>query len=117
MRERQLTQSILTKALLQARELSAKQIKSVELVLGEIAELDQVSIQKHWTEMSKGTPAERAQLHFRLIKAKVQCMACFMEYQPVDGKIHCPYCGSYGAKVLAGEEFYLEAIEVDDEQD
>jgi hydrogenase nickel incorporation protein HypA/HybF len=115
MRELQITQSILTKALLKARESSAKRIKTVELVIGEIAELDQTSIQQHWVEISKGTPAERAQLHFRLIKAKVQCMACFMEYQPVEGKIHCPYCGSYGAKVLAGEEFYLESIEVDDE--
>jgi hydrogenase nickel incorporation protein HypA/HybF len=115
MRELQIIQSILTKALLQAQESSSKRIKTLELVLGEIAELDQTSIQQHWNEMSKGTPAERAQLHFRLIKAKVQCMACFMEYQPVEGKIHCPYCGSYGAKVLAGEEFYLEAIEVDDE--
>jgi hydrogenase nickel incorporation protein HypA/HybF len=115
MRELQIIQSILTKALLKARESSAKRIKTVELVLGEIAELDQTSIQKHWTQMSKGTAAERARLHFRLIKARVQCMACFMEYQPVDGKIYCPYCGSYGAKVLAGEEFYLESIEADDE--
>ena len=115
MRERQLTQSLLTKALLKARESSAKRIKTIELVLGEIAELDRSSIQQHWNEMSRGTPAERAQLRFRLIKAKVQCMACFREYQPVEGKIHCPYCGSYGAKVLAGEEFYLGSIEVDDE--
>src|SRR5215208_3410129 len=115
MREPQITQSILTKVLLKASESSSKRIKSIELVLGEIAELDQISIQQHWNEMSKGTPAERAQLHFRLIKARVQCMACFMEYQPVEGKIHCPYCGSYGAKILAGEEFYLESIEVDDE--
>ena len=55
MRELQITQSILTKALLKARELSAKRIKTVELVIGEIAELDQISIQKHWKEMSKGT--------------------------------------------------------------
>ena len=25
----------------------------------------------------------------------------------------CPHCGSYGAKILAGEEFYLESIELD----
>ena len=115
MRELQITQSILTKVLLKASESSSKRIKNVKLVLGEIAELDQISIQKSWKELSKGTPAERAVLHFRLIKARVQCMACFMEYQPFEGKIHCPYCGSYGAKILAGEEFYLESIEVDDE--
>ena len=40
-------------------------------------------------------------------------MACFQPYQPVNKTIHCPYCGSYGAKILAGEEFYLESIELD----
>ncbi len=115
MRELQATQSILTKALLKARESNAKRIKTVHLAVGEIAELDKNSIQQHWGELRKGTLAEQAQLRFRLISAKVQCMACFREYHPIDGKIHCPHCGSYGAKILSGEEFYLESIELDDE--
>jgi hydrogenase nickel incorporation protein HypA/HybF len=115
MRELAAIQSILTKALLKANESNAKRIKSLQLAIGEISELDQASIQKHWDELSRSTPAERAQLHFRSIHAEVQCMACFMKYHPVDGKIHCPYCGSYGAKVLSGEEFYLESIVLDDE--
>src|SRR5689334_6305183 len=115
MREFQVTQSILTKALLQARQSNAKRIKTVRLALGEIAELDQTAIERHWEEISKGTPAERTLLQFRLIKAKVQCMACFREYDPIGGIIHCPHCGSYGAKVLSGEEFYLESVELDDE--
>jgi len=108
-------QSILMKALLQARGSNAKRIRSLQLAIGEIAELDQNAIQKHWEELSGGTPAEGAQLHFRLITAEVQCMACFMKYHPLDGKIQCPHCGSYGAKILAGEEFYLETIELDHE--
>lgn len=115
MRELNATQSILTKALLKARESNATRIKSLQLTIGEISELDQRAIQKHWEELSQGTPAERAQLHFRLIKAEVQCMACFRKYNPVDGQIHCPYCGSYGAKILSGEEFFLESIELEHE--
>jgi hydrogenase nickel insertion protein HypA len=107
-------QSVLAKALLVARE-SNRRVRSLQLALGEISEIDPASIHKHWEDLSKGTPAERAKLHFRSIKAEVQCMACFMKYHPLDGKIHCPYCGSYGAKVLSGEEFHLESIEWDDE--
>ena len=113
MRQLYTIQSIFTKALLTARE-SNQRVRSLQLVLGEIAELDPVSIQKQWEELSKGTPAERANLQFRFIKAEVQCMACFQKYHPQDGKIHCPYCGSFGAKILAGEEFYLESIELED---
>jgi hydrogenase nickel incorporation protein HypA/HybF len=115
MRELNATHSILGQALQKARELNATRVKRVQLAIGEISELDQNSIQKHWEELSRNTAAERAQLHFRLINAEVQCMACFQKYHPLDGKIHCPYCGSYGAKILSGEEFYLESIEPDDE--
>ena len=114
MRELHAIRSILAKALLKAGE-SKKRIKSLQLVMGELSELDGHSIQKHWDALTQGTPAQRAQLHFRFIKAEVQCMACFMKYHPMDGKIHCPYCGSYGAKVLSGEEFYLESVELVDE--
>ena len=114
MRELHAIQSVLAKVLLKVRE-SNQRVRSLSLVIGEIAELDQAVLQKHWEQLSKGTPAERAQLYFRSIKAEVQCMACFQKYHPVDGKIHCPYCGSYGAKILSGEEFFLESIELDDE--
>jgi hydrogenase nickel incorporation protein HypA/HybF len=114
MRELQAIQSILAKALLKARASNAKRIKLVNLAIGEIAELDQTSIQGHWDEITKGTPAEQAQLTFRFINAEVQCMSCFMKYYPIGGKIHCPHCGSYGAKILSGEEFYLESIEFDE---
>ncbi len=115
MRQLHALPSILAKALLQARE-SNRRVRSLQLALGEISELDMASIQRQWEELSEGTLAERAQLHFRFIKAELQCMACFEKYHPLDGKIHCPYCGSYGAKVLSGEEFFLESVELDDEQ-
>jgi len=85
------------------------------LVLGEIADLTDTSIQEIWNKLSIGTPAEHAMLRFRYIKAEVQCMACFQKYHPVNKTIHCPYCGSYGAKILTGEELRLESIELDNQ--
>ena len=111
MREFQYTQNILNKAL--ARADNSTRIKSVRLILGEISELDQNLIQHHWRDLSKGTIAEHARLHVRFKEAEVQCMACFNKYHPVNGEIHCPHCGSYGAKILSGEEFDLESIELD----
>jgi hydrogenase nickel incorporation protein HypA/HybF len=113
MRELQAVQNILKKSLSQAG--NARRIKNIYLVMGELAELDQHLIRQHWRELGRGTPAEHAQIIFRLTSAEVQCMACFGRYQPVNGKIHCPTCGSYGAKILSGEEFDLESIELDPE--
>lgn len=111
MRELQYTQTILNKSL--SRATDAKRIKKVYLILGEISELDPGLIEQHWRELSKGTVAEHAHLHFRFKEAEVQCMACFNKYHPINGEIHCPYCGSYGAKILSGEEFEIESIELD----
>lgn len=111
MRELQYTQNILNKSL--SRVTDAKRIKNVYLILGEISELDQNLIEQHWRELSKDTSAEHAQLHFRFKEAEVQCMACFNKYHPLNAEIHCPYCGSYGAKILSGEEFEIESIELD----
>jgi len=94
-------------------EAKEKSVTTINIALDEISELDQISIQTHWNEFSQGTPAEHAQLHFRLIPAEVQCMACFQKYHPVDKKITCPYCGSFGAKILTGEECHLESIETE----
>ena len=113
MRELQSTQTILSKSL--SKATATKRIKNIYVILGEISELDQNLIEQHWQELSKGTAAEHAQLHFRLKEAEVQCMACFNKYHPLDGKIHCPYCGSYGAKILSGEECDVESIELDHE--
>lgn len=115
MRELDATKAIFNKAILKAREDDAAHITKLHLAIGEIAEFDQNAIERHWNNLSQGTPAEGAQLHFRIIAAEVQCMSCFRKYHPENGKILCSNCGSMGAKILSGEEFYLESIELEHE--
>lgn len=115
MRELDATKAIFNKAILKAREDDAAHITKLHLAIGEIAEFDQNAIERHWNDLSQGTPAEGAQLHFRIIAAEVQCMSCFRKYHPENGKILCSNCGSMGAKILSGEEFYLESIELEHE--
>ena len=113
MRERNIIQAFIDKANRQARVTHSKRVIKIHIALGEISELDPASLQTYWKELSQGTPAEHAQLHFRLVSAEVQCMACFQKYHPADKKITCPYCGSFGAKILTGEECHLESIETE----
>jgi hydrogenase nickel incorporation protein HypA/HybF len=70
-------------------------------------------VQFYWDIIAKDTLAEGAQLHFRRVPAELQCMACFEKYHPLEDELVCPKCGSVGAKIIAGEEFYVEAIDVD----
>ena len=113
MHELYATQAILEKALKKAGEQNAQRITNLYLVVGEISTYSNESVQFYWDEISKGTIAEAAVLHFRPVAAEMQCMSCFTKYQPVDGEIVCPHCGGAGAKIVAGEEFYMEGLDVE----
>jgi hydrogenase nickel incorporation protein HypA/HybF len=112
MSEFQAVQAILQKAIQQAREQGASRIVNLSLVLGEASTYEEESIRSHWEGVSKGTSAEGAILRFRRVQAEVQCMACFTKYHPKDSKLVCPNCASVGAKILAGEEFFIEAVDL-----
>jgi hydrogenase nickel incorporation protein HypA/HybF len=103
---------MLEKALQKANEAGADRIADVHLVLGEISSYTEESIRSLWDEVSRGTSAENAKLHFRHVRAEVQCMACFTKYHPANGEIVCPNCRSVGAKILAGEEFFMEGLDL-----
>ena len=113
MHELHATQAVLEKALQKASEEGAGRVTDLHLVVGEISTYSDDSVQFYWDEISRDTIAEGAKLHFRHVKAEMQCMVCFTKYQPIEGEILCPSCGSSGAKILAGEEFYLEALDVE----
>src|SRR5574340_1267444 len=98
------TQAILDKALAKAAEEKAGRITDLHLVVGDLSSYVDDSVQFYWDEISKGTIAESARLHFRHVAAELQCMACFTRYSPVKDEILCPNCGSSGAKILTGEE-------------
>jgi len=111
MHELPVTQSILDIAL---RHAEGKRITDIHIVMGELSTLIDDSIQFYWDMIAKNTVAEGAKLHFRRVPAEFQCMVCFEKYHPTGEEFSCPYCGSVGAKIIAGEEFFMEAIDVED---
>lgn len=114
MHELYATQAIFDKAIQKAGEQHAKRIINVYLVVGEISSYSDDSVQFYWDELSKGTIAEHAELHFRHVPAELQCMNCATKYHPQqEDEIHCPNCGSTGARIWSGEEFYMEALDVE----
>ncbi|MBI4761427.1 MAG: hydrogenase maturation nickel metallochaperone HypA [Chloroflexota bacterium] len=96
------------------QQTHGKRVRQIVIAVGEIAEIRPAEAQALWQELAANTPLERAQLQFRLIPAEVQCMACFKKYRPASGEIRCPNCGSFGAKILSGEEFHVEHIETEE---
>ncbi len=86
-------------------------LRSVTFALGELYSISEEQLRAQWSE----SRFEKIPLHIRLIRAEQQCMVCFGKYHPSQKETACPTCGSVGAKILAGEEFYLESIEEENE--
>lgn len=112
MHELAVTESILEIALRHGHAARAAAITDLFLVIGELSTIVDESVQFYWDIVSEGTAAAGATLHFRRVPAKLTCRACGHTYGPRQD-LPCPACGSVDIAVVAGEEFYLESIEVE----
>ena len=111
MHELAVTESILEIATRYGREADAARVTDLYLVIGELSTIVDESVQFYWDIVSEGTAAAGARLHFRRVPAELTCQTCGHSYSPRE-TLPCPACGSEDVRVVAGEEFYLEAIDV-----
>jgi hydrogenase nickel incorporation protein HypA/HybF len=116
MHELAVTQNILQIALKHAQEAEARRITDIYLVIGQLSSIVDDSVQFYWDLIGKDTIAEGARLHFERIPTEMQCLECGHPYSPAEGDLACPSCSSTRVKVVAGEEFYMKAIEVESEE-
>ncbi len=113
MHELSVTESILEIALRHANQANAKRITNLYLVIGQLASIVDDSVQFYWDIISKDTIADGATLHFRRLPAQLLCQDCHHQYSPSGDGFSCPDCSSDHVKVISGEEFFMEAIDVE----
>ena len=113
MHELPVTESLLKISLEHAEKANAKKVTDLHIVIGELASMVDDSIQFYWDIIARETIAEQATLHFRRLPAQLQCNSCSEKYQPTEKELICPNCHGIGAKIISGEEFFLESIDVE----
>lgn len=113
MHELAITENILEIALRHAEEAKARRVKNLFMVLGQISTVVDDSVQFYWDIISQDTIAEGAKLHFRRIPLELHCLDCGHRYRPESGSFTCPGCASVQVQVVTGDEFFLEAIDVE----
>jgi hydrogenase nickel incorporation protein HypA/HybF len=110
MHELAITQSLLQLAL---RHAQGNRVTDLYIVVGRLSSFVDDSVQFYWDIISEGTAAAGAQLHFQRVPAEMECCACSHHY-PLDADLMaCPVCGSARVKLVSGDEFYLDAVEVE----
>jgi len=113
MHELPITESILEIALRHAQGAQASHITNLYLVIGQLASVVDESVQFYWDIVAQGTMAEGAILHFRRIPTTLKCSQCGHQYQPSGSDFACPLCNCVQFTVVSGQEFYVEAIDIE----
>ncbi len=113
MHELSVTESILEIALRHAEQAKAQRVTNLYLVVGQLASIVDDSVQFYWDIISKGTIADGAVLHFQRLPARLLCLDCNQQYSPSGDGFSCPACLSDHVKVVSGDEFFMEAIDIE----
>ena len=113
MHELGITQNVLEIALRHADKAGATRINEINLVIGEMANVVDDSVQFYWEMIAKDTIAEGAHLNFRRIPAALHCDDCQQDVAMDRQNFVCPNCGSPKLTITSGQEFYLDSIDID----
>jgi len=113
MHELAVTESILNIATRHAQQAEATRVTDIHLVIGKLSSIVDDSVQFYWDMISENTICAGAKLHFERRPAKMACQDCDTTYTLEGELVLCPQCGSARVKVVSGEEFWLDSIEIE----
>jgi hydrogenase nickel incorporation protein HypA/HybF len=113
MHELAVTQSLLDLAVKHAEQANSERITDLYLVIGDLSSFVDDAIQFYWDFLVQGTIADGSKLHIRRINAELQCLDCDIHFPFNMETFVCPECEGTRLRITAGEEFFLEAIEVE----
>ncbi len=112
MHELAVTESILQIASEHASKAGAKNVTDIYLVLGRLSSIVDDSVQFYWDAISEGTICQGAQLHFERVPAKLACLDCGTNFELPGELIPCPNCQGDHVKLVSGDEFRVDSIEI-----
>lgn len=113
MHELSVTRQVLQITLDHAQRSEARRVTRITLVIGQLSCLLDDSIRFYWPIIAEGSIAQQAELVFKRLPARMLCRACGLEYD-LTPDFACPACQSSEVQVVAGDDFYIESIQVED---
>ncbi len=113
MHELPVTESLLELSLEHAAQAGGGRITALYLVVGPLSGIVGESVRFYWEMLSRETIAEGAVLHFRHTELVLECRGCGSTFKPAAEDYICPFCESVETRVVGGQEFHLEALDLD----
>jgi len=94
-----------------AAEAGLTKVVKVNVSFGQYIQIVPDLFRAAFSEATKDTVAEGAEIGIEIIAAEMRCMRCGTEYSPA-GDLHaCSLCGSEDIAVVHGKELFVKSIE------
>ena len=98
-------------------------VVAVNVKIGKLRGVPSHVLRSCFEALTTGTPVEEARLEITEVEPKARCRSCGRTVLPADllpdgphYSVHrpCPSCGSDDIEIAAGNELFVESIEVED---
>jgi hydrogenase nickel incorporation protein HypA/HybF len=99
------------------RHAGGRRVTSVQLRVGALRQVVPESLEFYFGIVTRGTPCEGAALEQELIAARMRCEECGSEWEPELPIFRCPGCGGGAVEAVAGAEFEVESIIVEEKEE
>lgn len=96
----------------ETKKANAKQVDSIELVIGTLSGVEPEALEFVWQVAIQDTVLAKATKHIEYIQAKAKCLECETVFTVENIYDACPKCNSYFKDVFQGKELKVKALEV-----
>jgi hydrogenase nickel incorporation protein HypA/HybF len=117
MHELSVTEGLLNIITDQVAGTGVRKVCGVNLVIGDLASIVDDSLQFYFDILSTGTVAENARLTFSRVPPEFRCRGCGSGFRRQGYGYRCPACGGNDVDITGGQEFFIESIEVETDED
>ena len=93
-----------------------RRVAKVELKIGHLRQVVPSALTFAFELVTQGTCVEGAELEIEDVPARVACRSCKADSQVVEFPFACPSCGSVEVDVKAGDELFVDALELVDQE-
>ena len=111
MHELSLSSAIVNTVVKHAR---GRRVTVVELRVGKLRQVIPDTLEFYFGFVARGTVCEGARLEQEIIDPRLTCNSCGHEWEIEIPAFRCPECGASKVEIAAGNEFEVEAIEVEE---
>ena len=112
MHELSITQNMLDLVLEEAKNAKAERVAKINLVIGEMSGIVDQCVEFYFEFLSQDTIANGAILSFAKVPTQARCLNCEELFTPKAFDWSCPKCRESSTEIVAGNELYVESIEV-----